>query len=230
MIPLVRCPNGHLFRSAFSPPPGARGTFTLSGNRETCPYCGALSRTPDGVFKFGSEVLRAVAQPGVSREAVTTFRDLTKAVNEGSASAEEASETLAAVSPTFATLLRIANDNPGILAILVGLLQLILGYWTIIASDEGDAQAHADAQAQLLATERQTQAIQFATQTQERAQHALARIDAEVQKLNAAVEETKGSLPSTEVRATAHQAGKQQAVTRQQRRYKERQAAKHKFQ
>lgn len=226
MIPLVRCPNGHIFQSAFSPPPGARGTFTLSGNRETCPYCGAWSQTPNGVFKFGDEVLRAIKQPGVSREAVATFRDLTKAVQEGSTSAEMASEQLTGVSPTFATLLRIANENPAILVILFGLLQTILAYWAIVSSNEGAAQAHADAQAQLRATEHQTQAIQSAVKAQESAQQALQKIDAEVQQLNAAVEQATQSPPSTEARHIAHQAGTQQVVTRQQRRHAERQAAK----
>jgi hypothetical protein len=100
-----------------------------------------------------------------------------EAVKEGTANATDAATDLEGVSATFATILRYVGTDKHAQTMLLGILALLLTYYGIICANQGSAQAHADAQAQLEATR---------------------KIDAQLQSLSAHVAGLEGAQQKTQ--------------------------------
>lgn len=205
MQPLVTCPNGHQFASAFRVGGTGRGTATFRDNIESCPYCGALSKTPNGTFRFGDRVWEALRAPSVTRETVENFRDIAASLRAGQTTTAAAVQEIGAQNTAFANLLAWTNANDKALVLLLAILQLFIATYAIWDSNQSDAVAHADAQQTQQAIVSQTRAIQTQTEVLRNAEAARAtaaeaqrRIDEEIARMNAwSLSRATGSEPIT---------------------------------
>ncbi|MGI4877566.1 MAG: hypothetical protein ACRYG4_08780 [Janthinobacterium lividum] len=182
MIPPVTCLHcGLIFQSALASMLGGIGVVSAFGNVEMCPRCGTACASPSGVFDLGAEARRAFTQPGITREQLEAFKLAAQAMRAGSPrDAELARKDLAEINSTFARLLTFTNGNAGAITVLLGIITLFLMLYQTYDSDISSDQAHKDALMNRQEIHSQTEAIVTAAQVQ-------ARIDAELEKLNAVV-------------------------------------------
>jgi hypothetical protein len=111
LIP-VSCPHcGALFASRAFHINGNVQRLMLSGNRETCPYCGNMAHVADGVFNVAKNVLSVVSAPNITKQMLTAFEAaVRKAYTEKTAPELLASE-VEKIDPTFGDAFRKAGNN-----------------------------------------------------------------------------------------------------------------------
>jgi prefoldin subunit 5 len=188
----------------------------MRGNKETCPVCGALSDVPDGIYRFGDEVLRALNT--ASQEDVSRFKDAVEAVAAGTTSIDAATAELASTNATLSELLKSTKGNHELITVLLALLTFFLTIYGLWDSNQADAQAHDDAVRIEQAIERQTKAIQSAEQADQSVQEAQRKLDEQIQRLNELTEETPRTQPTTKPTQPPAQLKSPSRMTRQQRR------------
>lgn len=159
----------------------------IVGNYESCPECGELTRSPEGMFQLGDELMKALSQPRVTRESIQTFRDTAQAVAAGSRNADDAAKALEEVDPLFAQILRWTNLNSGALTVLVAILGVIVACFGVMAQREGSDLAHSDAQEQLKVARQQSQTSTVSDQERRKAEADLRKLQSDVARLNALV-------------------------------------------
>lgn len=205
MVPPVQCNHcGFAFRSAFAFQ-GSQGTVHLSGNFESCPRCGEMCATPNGVFQLGDELKRAIRQPGVTRDQLIAFQKAAVAVNTGKKTADEAASFVAEFNSNFAMILQLANHNAQALGLLIGILSLFLACYTIWDSSLDSEQAHADARAQLEMTEKLIEAIGSEKDEDKATSETLREIDLKIENLNTLYSNLAASQTSEKLTIQSYQ-------------------------
>jgi hypothetical protein len=71
---LVFCPRGHIFESRAFHFGGNAINITLSGNRESCPVCGAMANIMDGTFDIIDGVTHVLSAPHWTLERLHSLR------------------------------------------------------------------------------------------------------------------------------------------------------------
>jgi hypothetical protein len=138
------------FTTAFGVP--ARARITVVGCRTVCPRCHHITaRVQDGVYELIGRVVQTARAQGVRRENLEAFQTLTRAAQSGEISTAAAMERANEIGSAFGALLKWANENGTALSLLLSVLTLVIALYGALSADEGPAQQHLDAQAQLQA-------------------------------------------------------------------------------
>lgn len=111
LIP-VSCPNcGALFASrAFHISGNVRG-LTLSGNRETCPFCGGMAHIADGVFNVANNVLSVVSAPNVTKQMLAAFEKAVQVAYANKTAPEQLAKEVEKIDPSFGDAVRKAGAS-----------------------------------------------------------------------------------------------------------------------
>lgn len=73
------CSNcGAIFKSRLISVGGNISSLKLSGNIETCPYCGGMANTAEGVFNITNNILKVVSSPKVTKQMLQKFNSLVR--------------------------------------------------------------------------------------------------------------------------------------------------------
>lgn len=68
------CPNcGAIFKSRLISVGGNVTNLTLSGNMESCPYCGSMAHTAEGVFDITDNILSVISSPQITKQMLQKF-------------------------------------------------------------------------------------------------------------------------------------------------------------
>ena len=161
-----------------------------------------MASIQDGTYDFVGSVMTAVRAPGVMREDVLAFQTLAKAVQAGEVSSKEAFSRAENIGNSFAVLWKLINENAGALTLIIAIIALYLQFTSNLSSDAGANQAHSDAERH----------YEISQQIRER----ISAIEFEY-SLNA--QATEGRHLTNQQPPIGHQ-----KISRQQRRYLERQA------
>ena len=111
LIP-VSCPYcGALFASrAFHISGNVQG-LTLSGNKETCPYCGNMAHIADGVFNVANSVLSVVSAPNITKQMLAAFEAAVKKAYAEKTAPEQLAKEVEKIDPSFGDAVRKAGNN-----------------------------------------------------------------------------------------------------------------------
>lgn len=75
----AHCPNcGAIFKSRLVSVSGNVTGLKLSGNKESCPYCGSMANTADGVFDITNNILSVVSSPEITKQMLSEFNTILK--------------------------------------------------------------------------------------------------------------------------------------------------------
>lgn len=111
LIP-VSCPHcGSLFASrAFHISGNVQG-LALSGNKETCPYCGSMAHIADGVFNVANNVLSVVSAPNITKQMLAAFEAAVKKAYAEKTAPEQLAKEVEKIDPSFGEAVRKAGSN-----------------------------------------------------------------------------------------------------------------------
>lgn len=128
---------------------GVGGTAFFRNCSLTCPICDSSLPIPDGRYDFVGKIVKAVSQPGVSRDSVVALYDTLQAVRQNVITPESANKTIQQITSEFSDLLQFTNENAGSLTLLITVVGLILAFWAQVSTERSSKLQHADAQQQL---------------------------------------------------------------------------------
>lgn len=112
------CPHcGLVFTSVLSIP-NTHG-LTLQGNRETCPNCGKMANTSEGVFSTSSDRVEIHSAPGWTRKMYGQLASVARKAKEDDLSAMEILKEVAEVSPELADTLRKRGFTATVIVLLL---------------------------------------------------------------------------------------------------------------
>jgi hypothetical protein len=111
LIP-VSCPHcGALFAPrAFHISGNVQG-LTLSGNKETCPFCGNMAHIADGVFNVAVNVLSVVSAPNITKQMLAAFEAAVKKAVVEKITAEQLAKEVEKIDPSFGEVVRKVGKN-----------------------------------------------------------------------------------------------------------------------
>ncbi len=113
LIP-VSCPHcGALFASRAIHISGNVQGLTLSGNKETCPYCGNMALIVDGVFNVADNVLSIISAPNVTKQMLASFEEAIKKAYAEKSDPEQLAKEVEKIDPSFGEAVREAGKNNG---------------------------------------------------------------------------------------------------------------------
>ncbi len=117
----AHCPTcGAVFRSRLLSGSGNFKNLTLSGNTETCPYCGNMARTAEGVFDIVEGVISIISAPNITKEMLAAFDDIVRKAYEEKAAPEDLAKQAEDIDPTLGEFVRsLSGDNPFYLTVLL---------------------------------------------------------------------------------------------------------------
>jgi hypothetical protein len=111
LIP-VSCPHcGALFASRAFHITGNVQRLLLSGNRETCPYCGNMAHVADGLFNVAKNVLSVVAAPNITKQMLAAFEAAVRKAYTEKTPPEQLAREVEKIDPTFGDAFRKAGKN-----------------------------------------------------------------------------------------------------------------------
>ncbi|WP_394891157.1 hypothetical protein ACG873_07545 [Mesorhizobium sp. AaZ16] len=90
---------GNLFASRLISIQGNVRSLRLSNNKETCPRCGKMASTIDGVFDTADGVMRMLQGPQFSADMLRQFTDLLDKAHVDRLSGDELYQQAAAINP-----------------------------------------------------------------------------------------------------------------------------------
>lgn len=111
LIPALCSSCGALFASRTISIGGNVENLTLSGNKETCPYCGGSANLADGVFDVAGNILSVVSAPNVTKQMLAAFATAVKKAYEERKPLEELAKEVEKIDPTFGEIIRKAGTN-----------------------------------------------------------------------------------------------------------------------
>jgi hypothetical protein len=125
-IPAFCLTCGRVFPSQmFGFAPGARVRIHAMGNIETCPYCGGMAQTADGVFEVTGDILRVVSAPQITRDMLAALSVVVRRAFQENNPPEEVAQEVEKIDPSFGSLIRRSAMGGSFLVVLILLL------WTI---------------------------------------------------------------------------------------------------
>lgn len=78
--------------------------LTMSGNRESCPRCGAMAELPDGTFNVTGDTIEVLAASGLTRARLLLLADVLRSAQSQGASSEAVGEAVLAEAPALRSL------------------------------------------------------------------------------------------------------------------------------
>ncbi|MCZ6796741.1 MAG: hypothetical protein O7D36_02195 [Gammaproteobacteria bacterium] len=78
----------------------------LSGDKETCPFCGNWTDIGDGVFDIADNVISVVSAPNITLNMLKALETVAKQAYRENLTPDEAIEAANAISPDFKNLLK----------------------------------------------------------------------------------------------------------------------------
>lgn len=192
--------------------------ITFEGCQETCPRCGGFANIQDGTYDFVGRVITAFRAPGVSWDDIIEFQSIAAAVNSGELSKEQADARVEQIGASLAGLWKWINDNSGALTLVVTVIHIYLAIHLSNVSNAVSEQQHTDAARLSQSIERQTEALETATELQQKIYEAL-----EQQPKANSVEASQASRPrpkmyhiSPQQRPNRHERRKARTLARRQ--------------
>ncbi len=110
-IPALCSSCGALFASRAFNISGDVKNLTLSGNKETCPFCGAWADIADGVFDVADNVLSIVSAPNITKQMLGAFGKAVKKAYEVKKPPEELATEVEKIDPSFGEIIRKSGSN-----------------------------------------------------------------------------------------------------------------------
>jgi hypothetical protein len=133
------CPNcGLIFQSRMLSIVGGTQRLTLSGNRETCPRCGAWAELPDGTFNVIGDTIEVLGATELTRERLSRLQAILKDAEAGRISADEAARAVAEQVPSVAPLLERYGQQMqrALFIFLLAVVQILAGQALAEARDD----------------------------------------------------------------------------------------------
>jgi len=110
-IPALCSSCGALFASRAFNISGNVKNLTLSGNKETCPFCGGWADIADGVFDVADNVLSIVSAPNITKQMLGAFGAAVKKAYEVKKPPEELAKEVEKIDPSFGEIIRKSGSN-----------------------------------------------------------------------------------------------------------------------
>lgn len=105
--PPAYCPScGAIFQSKLTGISGVVTNLLLSGDKETCPFCGNWTDIGDGVFDIADNVISVVSAPNITLNMLKALETVAKQAYRENLTPDEAIEAANAISPDFRILLK----------------------------------------------------------------------------------------------------------------------------
>jgi hypothetical protein len=106
------CPScGALFVSRFISVGGDVKDLMLSNNRETCPYCGAMANTADGIFDVTDGILSVVSAPNITRQMLANFEAAVKSAYANKTPPEQLAREVESIDKSLGDVVRKVGKN-----------------------------------------------------------------------------------------------------------------------
>jgi len=104
----AHCPTcGAIFQSRFlSMFAGNIGRMGLSGNKETCPFCGNMANIADGVFSIADNIISVITAPNITMQMLSEFGAVVKEAYNEKTSPEDAASQADSIDPEFGKIIR----------------------------------------------------------------------------------------------------------------------------
>ena len=101
------CPScGAIFPSRLIAVSGNVKDLTLSGNKETCPFCGQLADTVEGVFDMADGIIEIVSAPHITKQMLDALAAAVKNAYGDKTDPSDLAKEEDAIDPTLGTLVR----------------------------------------------------------------------------------------------------------------------------
>lgn len=118
------CPNcGGFFASRAFSISGNIQRMVLSGNRETCPFCGGMANIVDGIFNVANDVLSVVSAPNVTKQMLASFEEAIQFAYAHKSSPAQLASEVEKIDPSFAEVVRNTGASNNL---YLGVLMIIL--------------------------------------------------------------------------------------------------------
>lgn len=106
------CPScGALFASRMLAISGNVKNLKLSGNKETCPFCGEWAQVADGIFNVADNILSVIAAPKITNQMLAAFSTAIKTGYEQKKPPEELAREVEKIDPSFGEVIRKSGSN-----------------------------------------------------------------------------------------------------------------------
>lgn len=108
----AHCPNcGAVFRSRLLSISGNVKNLTLSGNTESCPFCGSRANTAEGVFDIADGVITVISAPHITAEILMAFGAVVKKAYAEKTDPEDLAKQAEKIDPTLGKLVRSVSSS-----------------------------------------------------------------------------------------------------------------------
>jgi len=78
IIPAHCLSCGAIFQSRLISVSGNVTNLKLSGNIESCPYCGSMAKTAEGIFSITNNVLNIISSPEITKQMLHNFSSIVR--------------------------------------------------------------------------------------------------------------------------------------------------------
>lgn len=85
--------------------------LTLSGNEETCPFCGEWAQIADGVFNVADNILSVIAAPNITKQMLAAFSSAIRLGYVQKKPPEELAKEVEKIDPSFGEVIRKSGSN-----------------------------------------------------------------------------------------------------------------------
>jgi len=124
VIPAL-CPScGAVFQSRLLSTSGNVKNLTLSGNKETCPFCGNMANTAEGVFDIANGIISVISAPQITNQMLQALGAIVKKACEEKTDPEVIAKEVEKLDPSLGEMIRAISKSKSLY--LTGLLLIIL--------------------------------------------------------------------------------------------------------
>lgn len=119
----VACPNcGALFASRGIQISGNVRNLTLSGNKETCPFCGGWANIADGIFNVADNIISVVTAPNITRQMLVAFSVAVKKAYVEKKPPEDLANEVGKIEPSFGDVVRKSGGDTKLYVVVLLLI------------------------------------------------------------------------------------------------------------
>ena len=85
---------------------GDVSNLTLQGNKESCPFCGGMADTAEGVFDIAKDIISVISAPRITHQMLSTFSVAVERAYAKKTPPEELIKTAEAIDPSLGKTIR----------------------------------------------------------------------------------------------------------------------------
>ncbi|MHB1399022.1 MAG: hypothetical protein ACYDAI_13995 [Trichloromonadaceae bacterium] len=123
----AHCPScGAVFESRLIRFVGNVNNIYTSGNMESCPFCGKMANTAEGIFAVADNVLSIISAPHLTKEILSKINDTVKKAYLENKSPEQLADAVEKIDPTTGAALRSVVKNKSLYLTTILLLLFAL--------------------------------------------------------------------------------------------------------